>query len=613
MNDISTNPDHGEHSVQETPAPGARETTQETVTTASIKMMLTQADKQKLRELGHSDEEISHMTPAGAAMILARRGAAGSVAGNGAAASAPHSAQQTPPGPVVAETRPLRPKSVRPNDRELRELADLPIWLCWRYKWRANKKGGGKWDKPPFIAKVYSSEPNWPQMAEADNSSTWRTRDLAMAAYDASQKWRDPFDGVGYVFDGGVDENGECLCGVDLDAMGEAEKELYWKIGPTYAEWSPSGRGVHILAYAKPFGAGVACHTKALNAEAYCDVRFFTFTGARLDSALETIESHPDEVAQIVADIRRTGGDARGTAKTKTPMSKRAQRGREMVARTKADLAAKPLSKEWMKVVLPEWDEPDREPLDLDKLASALSALPDELVATEHTWTNTLSRALANEAMKAGDDPAITQQLYDLLDARSRSDTEGYDEEDNRKRFERCMNEYDPDREVVDADGTVRSGVVGAGTIYQIAEANGWSWRPNGKVTHESNSAAAAPVQPGSGEGVRLQDFVAFMQSNIYIFTPSGDYWPANRVDARVPSVPLFSSAGKPIIDKETKKQIVSRASNWLAKHAPVEQMTWAPGWPQIIRDKLISDGRLDRPQGRLGLQSLSTADAHPW
>ena len=32
-------------------------------------------------------------------------------------------------------------------------------------------------------------------------------------------------------------------------------------------------------------------------------------------------------------------------------------------------------------------------------------------------------------------------------------------------------------------------------------------------------------------------------------------------------------------------------ASDWLAKHAPVEQMTWAPGLPQLVRDKLIGDG----------------------
>ena len=32
-------------------------------------------------------------------------------------------------------------------------------------------------------------------------------------------------------------------------------------------------------------------------------------------------------------------------------------------------------------------------------------------------------------------------------------------------------------------------------------------------------------------------------------------------------------------------------ASGWLAKYAPVEQMTWALGLPQLVRDKLIGDG----------------------
>jgi hypothetical protein len=38
-------------------------------------------------------------------------------------------------------------------------------------------------------------------------------------------------------------------------------------------------------------------------------------------------------------------------------------------------------------------------------------------------------------------------------------------------------------------------------------------------------------------------------------------------------------------------------ASKWLAKHRAVEQMTWAPGYPMEIKDRLISDGGwIDRP-----------------
>jgi len=79
--------------------------------------------------------------------------------------------------------------------------------------------------------------------------------------------------------------------------------------------------------------------------------------------------------------------------------------------------------------------------------------------------------------------------------------------------------------------------------------------------------------------GVQLKDFVAYMQSHDYIYLPAGDFWPAARVNARIPPV---SPPGK----KKTVK-----ASTWLAKNAPVEQMTWAPGLPQLVRDRLVSDG----------------------
>src|SRR5215471_11347651 len=33
------------------------------------------------------------------------------------------------------------------------------------------------------------------------------------------------------------------------------------------------------------------------------------------------------------------------------------------------------------------------------------------------------------------------------------------------------------------------------------------------------------------------------------------------------------------------------RASTWLSRNKPVEQMTWAPGLPMLIHDRLISEG----------------------
>ena len=39
-------------------------------------------------------------------------------------------------------------------------------------------------------------------------------------------------------------------------------------------------------------------------------------------------------------------------------------------------------------------------------------------------------------------------------------------------------------------------------------------------------------------------------------------------------------------------------ASEWLDRYRPVEQMTWAPGLPMIVRDRVISDGGWRKNQG---------------
>src|SRR5262249_18825343 len=78
--------------------------------------------------------------------------------------------------------------------------------------------------------------------------------------------------------------------------------------------------------------------------------------------------------------------------------------------------------------------------------------------------------------------------------------------------------------------------------------------------------------------GVRLEDFVAYMPQGGFIFTPSRDLWPASSVDARIP--PVRKPDGTTI-----------KASAWLAANAPVEQMTWAPGQPMLIKDRLVWDG----------------------
>jgi Family of unknown function (DUF5906) len=76
---------------------------------------------------------------------------------------------------------------------------------------------------------------------------------------------------------------------------------------------------------------------------------------------------------------------------------------------------------------------------------------------------------------------------------------------------------------------------------------------------------------------VSLDDFYAYMPMHMYIFVPSGELWPASSVNARVP----------PVADADGKISV----SSWLDRHKPVEQMTWAPGQPMIIRNRLLVDG----------------------
>jgi hypothetical protein len=120
-------------------------------------------------------------------------------------------------------------------------------------------------------------------------------------------------------------------------------------------------------------------------------------------------------------------------------------------------------------------------------------------------------------------------------------------------------------------------------------------------VIPKKNAAATEELFP---DGVHLRDFWAYMPTHAYIFAPTGDMWPAASVNARIP--PVEEPTG------------TLKASAWLDQYQPVEQITWAPGQPRLILDRLISQGGwIERancscfnlyrpPQIRLGDASLA-------
>lgn len=96
--------------------------------------------------------------------------------------------------------------------------------------------------------------------------------------------------------------------------------------------------------------------------------------------------------------------------------------------------------------------------------------------------------------------------------------------------------------------------------------------------------------KPAPGYGVQLVDFHAFMPAHNYIFAPSGETWPASSVNSRIAPVAVVDDNGDAVMGDDGRPMKL-KASAWLDQNRPVEQMTWAPGEPQVVRDRLVSDG----------------------
>jgi hypothetical protein len=101
--------------------------------------------------------------------------------------------------------------------------------------------------------------------------------------------------------------------------------------------------------------------------------------------------------------------------------------------------------------------------------------------------------------------------------------------------------------------------------------------KPNG-------GAPKSRVTETSSGPVSLNHFYAYMPMHSYIFIPTRDMWPASSVNARIAPIPTGE------IDEEGQPKTLS-ARVWLDRNRPVEQMTWAPGLPMIIKNKLVSEG----------------------
>jgi Family of unknown function (DUF5906)/Primase C terminal 2 (PriCT-2) len=131
------------------------------------------------------------------------------------------------------------------------------------------------------------------------------------------------------------------------------------------------------------------------------------------------------------------------------------------------------------------------------------------------------------------------------------------------KDFENVVRDFDPNA------GT------GFGTLVHLARQHGWT-EPS--TIEDGPAGANGDAGCAVGEGVTINHFRAYMPLHSYIFMPSREMWPASSIDARFPPIKIGGS--KPM-----------SASKWLDKNRPVEQMSWAPGKPLLIPDRLVANG----------------------
>lgn len=115
---------------------------------------------------------------------------------------------------------------------------------------------------------------------------------------------------------------------------------------------------------------------------------------------------------------------------------------------------------------------------------------------------------------------------------------------------------------------------------YQMVredEAKALNIKPTSFLDKKIREARAAAADAPPYDSVQTE-FYAVMPEHKYLFVPTRALWPSASVNGRY--------------GEDT--------SQWLDSHRAVEALTWAPGEPLIIEDRLICDGDwIDRPDSR--------------
>lgn len=97
-------------------------------------------------------------------------------------------------------------------------------------------------------------------------------------------------------------------------------------------------------------------------------------------------------------------------------------------------------------------------------------------------------------------------------------------------------------------------------------------------------------------EGATMDDFYSHLPTHSYIFVPTRALWPIGAINACLEWIPQLDANGEQVVNR-LGNPVFIKPSTHLDQNRPVQQMSWAPGEPLVIKDRLVAEGGwIERP-----------------
>lgn len=117
---------------------------------------------------------------------------------------------------------------------------------------------------------------------------------------------------------------------------------------------------------------------------------------------------------------------------------------------------------------------------------------------------------------------------------------------------------------------------------------NGIASKYVGRIAQEVKRCIDRKPSNAASDGVAADDFHAYLPMHQYLYVPTRDLWPAASVDGSIPG------DAWPTGPRGERM----KPSKWLDLNRPVTQLTWHPGEPLLIRDRIVAEGGWVRHEG---------------